>query len=150
MTKEQKIEALSNEIRKALPYLMEFSEGCIFFNKRQGYFKAHFISKIADFDLSKTHIIKACVEGNSSANFYYPLSCELVGHEPMLNDILAWHSNKGRNKYSHFEAVKSEGYFFIYDGEENCYVTWNLEKPYLKDQSDELINFLYSLICKES
>ena len=146
MTKEQKIEALSNEIRKALPYLMELSEGCIFFNQKRGYFKAHYVKKTNDDNLLKTHIVAGVLEGNNNASYYYPMSVELIGKEPMLNDVLAWHCTEGRNKYSRFEAVKSEGYFFIYDGEETYSVSWNLQKPYLKDQSVELIDFLYSLI----
>ena len=141
MTKEQKIEALSNEIRKALPYLMELSEGCIFFNQKRGYFKAHHIRIIGHFDLSRTHLITACVEGNSNANFYYPLSCELVGHEPMLNDVLAWLSNIGSSAY----FLNIYGVFFNRHIS-NMRIVWDLENPYLKDQSEELINFLYSLI----
>ena len=64
----------------------------------------------------------------------------------MLNDVLAWHSSKGRNKYSHFEVSKEGSYFSIYDGEESETIVWDLKKPYLRDQSSELLEWLENLI----
>ena len=63
--------------------------------------------------------------------------------EPMLNDVLMWHSKGSqRSKYSHFEVHNCEGYFSIYDGEETESKVWDLSKRYLKDQSPELLEWL--------
>ena len=74
---------------------------------------------------------------------------EKIGHEPLLNDVLEWHSSNGIDKYSHFEVSKGEAYFSIYDGEENESIIWDLSKSKLSEQSPELINFLHDLIQKK-
>jgi hypothetical protein len=66
--------------------------------------------------------------------------------DPMLNNVLKWHSLKGRNKYSHFEVSGGNGRFEIYDSEEGYSLDWDLSKNLLKHQSDELIEFLHELI----
>lgn len=71
---------------------------------------------------------------------------QVIPEPPMLNDILKWHSLNGRNKYSHFEVIKGEGNFCIYEGEELERIIWDLSKPCLKDQSNELIDWLAELI----
>lgn len=63
--------------------------------------------------------------------------------EPMLIDVLKWHSF-GDNR-SIFGVVEGDLYFYKYDNEDNCYEHWN-DSHYLKDQSEELINWLASLI----
>lgn len=143
MTKEQKIEALSNEIRKALPYLMEFSEGCIV-----EYFEDKTRYKVNGIDnRSKVRTTLYCsdlsTQYKQSSTFTYNSNYyEIIGHEPMLNDVLVW-----LDKLNLCYYVSETGH--IYD----AFITlslskWNLEKPYLKEQSVELVNFLYSLIEK--
>lgn len=69
----------------------------------------------------------------------------VVPEPPKLNDVLKWHSN-GRDKYSHFEVSKGEGYFSIYDGEESYSIVWDLSKVFLHEQSNELIEWLAELV----
>ena len=95
---------------------------------------------------------KVMVEGNLT-KLEYSILKELphlgdleVGRKVMLNDVLGWHSSKGRDKYSHFEVSKEEAYFSIYDGEESESIVWDLKKPYLIDQSSELLEWLENLI----
>ncbi|MGH1520564.1 hypothetical protein [Chryseobacterium sp. JK1] len=72
---------------------------------------------------------------------------------PMLNDVLEWHS-KYYSKNSHFEVFNvvmnnekhSAGVFLDYSEEDTGRFIWDLSKPYLKDQSPELIEFLHGLI----
>lgn len=79
---------------------------------------------------------------------------EIVGLSPMLNDVLEWHQDYF-SKNSHFEVesftaedVKySIGCFYNYDSDDELEkYFWDLSKPFIKDQSPELIKFLHSLI----
>lgn len=70
---------------------------------------------------------------------------DLASQTPKLNDILEWLGLKMRTTY----AVTCNGEIIkIFSREEvdsiNKY--WKLEKPYLKDQSQELIDYLAGLI----
>ena len=70
-----------------------------------------------------------------------------IGSEnPLLTDVLKWHSSNDRDKYSHFEVSKGVAYFSIYDGEEHDSLFWDLSKNVLENQSEELINWLSELI----
>lgn len=65
---------------------------------------------------------------------------------PMLNEVLKWHSENDRNKYSHFEVLDGRGVFVIYDSEETHTIDWNLDYVFLTNQSDELIEWLSELM----
>jgi hypothetical protein len=78
----------------------------------------------------------------------------VIPKDPMLNDVMEWHQDYF-SKNSHFEVetfsaegVKySIGCFYSYDSDDEIEkYFWNLSKPYLKDQSPELIKFLHSLL----
>lgn len=71
----------------------------------------------------------------------------LIGELPQLNDVLRWHSLNGRDKYSHFEVNGGVGKFIVYDSDEGGYVIdWDLSKPSLHSQCDDLIVWLSELI----
>ena len=144
MIQEQKIEALSNEIRKALPYLMELSEGCLIED-----INTNEIHKVNSFHIQVGNIIRLHTTdlsntfgGGSSFN-YIPKHHKIIGHEPMLNDVLAWLSNIDTSMY----FLNIYGIFFNRHIS-NMRIVWYFEKSHLKDQSEQLINFLYSLIKK--
>ena len=119
MTHEQKIEALSSKIRKALPYLNQSEQ--------------------------PVKLIQALQNGNSIESIKVS-NCICVQLEPMLNDVLAWLNKIEHNKVC---FMYYNGDFFNYnDGVILLGISWNLEKPYIKDQSEQLINFLYSLISQ--
>jgi hypothetical protein len=142
MTNEQKIDALSNEIRKALPYLMELSEGCLIED-----INTNEIHKVNSFHIQVGNVIRLHTTdlsntfgGGSSFN-YIPKHHKILGHEPILNDVLVWFSIKKAS----IMLISIFGTFYNHNLEYSS-IEWNLEKPYLKDQSVELVNFLYSLI----
>lgn len=81
-------------------------------------------------------------EGSGLRLTHKSLGCE----PPKLNDVLKWHSSNGRDKYSHFEVLKGEAYFSIYDGEESDSIVWDLSKVFLHEQSNELIEWLAGLV----
>ena len=136
-THQEKLNELTEAIRKSIPRLMELSEGCVIKLKKRIYkFNAYL----------NEHLIHAVGLDTSSVLIYTDDDFIIIGHEPLLNDVLEWHSLNGRCKYSHFEVSKGEAYFSIYDGEENESINWDLSKLKLSDQSEELINFLHDLI----
>jgi len=145
MTYEQKIEALSNEIRKALPYLLELSGGCLIedVNTNETHKVNSFHIQVGNVIRLHTTDLSNNFGGGCSFN-YIPKHHKIIGHEPKLNDVLAWLDNLNICYY-----VSETGH--IYDGFITLSLSkWNLEKSYLKDQSIELINFLCSLIEKNN
>lgn len=96
------------------------------------------------------NIVDVCPKTGFS--FKYDLT---VPQDSMLNDVLEWHS-KYYSKNSHFEVFNivmnnekhPAGVFLDYSEEDTARFIWDLSKPYLKDQSPELINFLHGLIKK--
>ena len=71
---------------------------------------------------------------------------DLLPNYPLLNHVLKWHSFNSRDKYSHFEIIKNTGTFVIYDSEEGYDLIWDLDKNFLHEQNEELINWLSDLI----
>jgi hypothetical protein len=72
---------------------------------------------------------------------YFTSDLDIVGKEPTLSDVLFWF-NGLKYKYAHFEVDE----FCIYDSDEPTeFIKWDLTKCYLKDQSEELIEFLNDL-----
>jgi hypothetical protein len=59
----------------------------------------------------------------------------IIGKEPMLNDVLEYLSKETTAPTSNI--LKNQLYYI--------YSKWDLSKPYLKDQSKELIDFLVEL-----
>ena len=148
MTHEQKIDALSNEIRKALPYLMELSEGCLIEDTYNSIIYKVSISTERNI-LNEKSIQVFGIDIKNKFTIKGFIVCrhhKIIGHEPMLNDVLAWLAP------SHFgiQLIDIYGMFcdryLHYIRYNSLKVRWNLENPYLKDQSEQLINFLYSLI----
>lgn len=148
MTHEQKIEAISNKIREALPYLNELSHGCVIEknNDKQKYIVNSIFVDIGRSISLYTSYLHNENRGSSFSFFFDAKRYKIIGHEPKLNDVLAW---LGLDEQSKACLINFWGEFFDYnDNTVALFVSWNLEKPYLKDQSAELIDFLYSLIEK--
>lgn len=148
MTTIEKLDVIVKDIRQKLPRLMELEEGC-WVNRygEQGIIievnKESYNTLVAN--QSVYHNLKNATKQD-----------EIIGKEPMLNDMLEWvkilkyfEDNRFKKLY-----IDCNGYFYIrdYDTEHQTledipeYIKWDLSKPYLKDQSEELIDFLYSLL----
>ncbi len=66
--------------------------------------------------------------------------------EPMLNDVLEWFKLNKETTGSNLLTMFIEGEF---SKNRNLVIdSWDLSKPYLKDQSPELIEFLHGFIKK--
>ena len=135
-THKEKLNELTTEIRKSIPRLMELSNGCVL----EKYNEKYKIHEVKNERYYLTNILGGHTKYEIDRDY------TIIGHEPLLNDVLEWHSLNGRCKYSHFEVSKGEAYFSIYDGEENESIILDLSKSKLSDQSEELINFLHDLI----
>lgn len=136
-THQEKLNELTTEIRKAIPRLMELSEGCEIISKIVDYFnkieiESNFIiGKNAEFDGEDI------VVGDY---FYSTDNFTIIGHEPLLNDVLEWIDT---NKCS--VSIRKDGFVF-YRMDDLYIVDWDLSKSKLSDQSEQLINFLHDLI----
>ena len=136
-THQEKLNELTTEIRKAIPRLMELSEGCEIISKIVDYFnnieiESNFIiCKNAEFDGEDI------VVGDY---FYSTDNFTIIGHEPLLNDVLEWIDT---NKCS--VSIRKDGFVF-YRMDDLYIVDWDLSKSKLSDQREQLINFLHYLI----
>jgi hypothetical protein len=77
---------------------------------------------------------------------YEKLTESMCAVIPKLNDVLMWfHSQRG-GKFTEFKSNYGAGGFSYDNGEKIKSVFWDLNYCCLKDQSNELIDFLASLI----
>lgn len=121
MEMKEKLKAVKVQIRKEIPRLMELREDCRF--------------EFKDIKFKVVHIdeyyIQAIDELTSVTALEHSKKPEfkIIGSEIMLNDVLE--------------------YLFKYKIEPHgILVFWDLSSPYLKDQPEELIEFLYNLLKK--
>jgi|688.fasta_scaffold81681_7 hypothetical protein len=142
------LEQLTEEIKKELPRLMELTDGCIIKTPHWNIFiQMYEKNKYDDYYIFGSSIFndnydKIC----SVANIYKEFSKEtsIIGHPILLSDVLEW--LKGINTEIH--SINKYGLFHDrnWNGAKDLKCAWDLSKPYLKDQSQELIDYLHSLI----
>lgn len=157
MTTQEKLHAVETVIRQALPRLTELSQGCklekdgyyyTYLGKfmvnvspyTDGYYLHHFSSEAVVIPKKgKDFFIHSL--GDKRFKYY-----NIIGHDIMLNDILEWLKElELSGKIKAFEVgFTPTGQFVIKYGK--AIMFWDLSKLYLKDQSEELWNFLYNLI----
>ena len=129
-THQEKLNELTTEIRKAIPRLMELSEGCEIISKTLDYFnrieiESNFIiGKNAEFDGEDI------VVGDY---FYSTDNFTIIGNEPLLNDVLEYFL-----EYTSLDFNTRQMAYIL--------ASWDLSKSKLNEQSPELINFLHDLI----
>lgn len=166
MTTQDKLKIITDNIRQKLPRLMELEEGCLVEIKINEY--VSYISKvigttggnqIADTgDYDDFYIILNSDFEGYEKRYADDEDVEIIGKEPMLTDVLEWAENTDKYLNS-FLVLTIDFYGSIcnidHDSEhlniigygEN--IKWDLTKPYLKDQSKEVIDFLYNFIENE-
>lgn len=125
------LEKLEKEIRDKLPRLMELSEGCIV--------DINNLSKVR-----LTHPIVTNEDGRICTPYHVYTDFKVIGHEVLLNDVLEWLgviSEKGfpYAVLTDCSLTKWDSPDFVDAGK------WDLTKPHLKDQSQELIEYLAGL-----
>lgn len=138
----KELEELTQEIREKLPRLTELTEGqrlltLVSDEPNDIYEGAYETIGIGAYLLENGNIEIGSYEYEIGKAF------EVVGKEPMLNDVLEWLQVKSQSDFeqgdkrylTHFLAFKLS--------------EWDLSTPYLKDQSPNLIKFLHGLIEKQ-
>lgn len=132
-----KIKLLTHNIRKVISRLTKIEVGQIFYSSYYGNITATKIKYIGD---GKYDIYGFSDSDGLPRNNYYPRDLELVGKEPMLNDVLEW--LKGIDTRIH--SINKYG--TIHDTDWCNICSWDLSKPYLKDQPKETIDYLFKLL----
>jgi len=147
-TTQEKLQIVTQQIRKDIPRLMELSMGCILKNYGTGkiYFliakngEICFLQDTSDFKLSPLELTES-----TAVNYF-----EVIGHNILLSNILEWlEISKGCDMGKVCDYYISDEGVLTRKNQDNSYdfiSEIDLSKPYLKNQSEELINFLYELI----
>ncbi|WP_392448006.1 hypothetical protein ACF3OB_01210 [Capnocytophaga canis] len=139
---------VEKQIRKDIPRLMELREGCLLMKneKHDNVLKGGEVVKIS---CLWNDIIQVSPIGEPLSRNYIEHQIkdlfDVIGHDIMLNDVLEWSL---MNKIFNIELIHKTLRMKPFKNllHLNDYGRWDLSKPYLKDQSEELINFLYNLI----
>lgn len=150
MTTQEKLKIVEERIKKDIPRLMEPTEGCLVIHRNT-------LIKILYED--GNHYKAVTVEWDEPKYWILDKDAEytIIGHEIMLNDVLEWANKyKGSCKSGeYYIELNSSGHFihkYISDFTDRyggisilftCKI--NLSEFRLKDQPEELINFLYEL-----
>ncbi len=130
----KELEELTREIREKLTRLKELSKGCIIESSEKVFEIDDLMYAVCDNDQ---------IFDRFTDSWIFSDEYQIIGKEPMLNDVMEYLSIKA------VEFAFTQNGFYAYD---NYIERWgdfipvNLQSPYLKDQSPELIKFLHSLI----
>ncbi len=140
MTHEEKLKAVTEDIRRELPELMKLEKGCIL--KYDDDF-IEICKKLPKTSKYNDNFYQGFSYDDNCGHWFYEnqiedLGYKIIGKEPMLNDVIDWFYLKGI--YFSFSMYNSQI--------KKEHIKWDFSKPYLKDQSEEFINFLYELLEK--
>lgn len=149
-TFQQKIEIVENAIRKALPRTKKLSKGCkILFDLNEVH--TDVVGEIIGIDDANVAIVITEDLAQRRVSLKNFDEQKIIGHDILLSDVLEWleETRPNSNLTIELNRVSSirKGYsmtLFIQFDDLDC--DWYLSKPYLKDQNEELIEFLYDLI----
>jgi hypothetical protein len=151
---------LKQKIQEATPRLLEMSKGQLFTIKNMPfhYEFLHFIynddEEIVEIATLYNGEIATLYNGEVDLfdyEYFTNQQITIYGKEPMLNDVLEW--LKSISEYTDEYCITIGGDFlkmnFIQSSFEliNSHTNprWDMSKPYLKDQSSELIEWLSTL-----
>ncbi|MDO4728400.1 MAG: hypothetical protein Q4B43_05265 [Bacteroidota bacterium] len=143
MTTAEMLAELEQQIRNDIPRLKELTKGCKFsVLYKGGIGEDGLIVDKNEFEALKI-VFSNRLEHIKKDDFNPTF---IIGHDIMLNDVLEWFYESFTEYY--YIYVDKYGDVIIRNEYTNkeTYLYWNLSSPYLKDQSKELIKFLYELI----
>lgn len=137
MTRQQKLQEIENQIREDIPRLMEMREGCLVIHRnvliKILYEKHnHYAAVTAEWDNPRNWILDKDTE------------YEIIGHEITLIDWYEWLLMKTDNELYYY-TIDGSVLAIHRDTEHIKDIPIDISKLYLKDQSEELINFLHNL-----
>lgn len=132
-----KLEELQKEIRSKLPRLMEVSKGM-----RLSHYDKENWEVTGVFGSYKKFIRCVTLDGlgQMDVNILELDNSHLktIGHPILLSDVLEWFPKR------YYDDHPSVSYWGYISGTND--IQWDTSKPHLSDQSEELINYLHSLI----
>jgi len=134
-THQEKLNELTEAIRKSIPRLMELSEGC----ELEKYNEKYKIHEVKNERYYLTNILGGHTKYEIDRDY------TIIGHEPLLNHVLEWRRITNNYRASFINDL------FIDEDKSNetgviVEVDWDLSKSKLSDQSEDLINYLHDLI----
>ena len=126
-TDQQKLNELTTEIRKAIPRLMELSDGCEIKTQSGTKYKIY-LEEESFYNCFNEKVVTTSMTKPLSTHSY-----TIIGHEPLLNDVLEYFL-----EYTSLDFNTRQMAYIL--------ASWDLSKSKLREQSPELINFLHDLI----
>ena len=126
-THQEKLNELKAEIRKAIPRLMELSDGCEIKTQSGTKYKIY-LEEESFYNCFNEKVVTTSMTKPLSTHSY-----TIIGHEPLLNDVLEYFL-----EYTSLDFNTRQMAYIL--------ASWDLSKSKLSDQSPELINFLHDLI----
>lgn len=135
-----KYEELKKVICEALPRLKNRVNGFIIQSPRWNVFSRTYEKDVYDDYVVFNYNVYDdsgnifCKSWEIDKEFYQLEKC-ILGIDPTLSDVLEWSQNIQEND----ATLNRYGLWFTDD------ITWDLSKPLLKDQSEELIDYLISI-----
>ena len=126
-THQEKLYELTTEIRKSIPRLMELSEGCEIKTQSGTKYKIY-LEEESFYNCFNEKVVTTSMTKPLSTHSY-----TIIGHEPLLNDVLEYFL-----EYTSLDFNTRQMAYIL--------ASWDLSKSKLSDQSPELINFLHDLI----
>ena len=134
---KDKLKELEKDIKDKLTRLMEVSRGCLVKN-------LNITCEVIDIYGNKIFVF---VPTHRHTALTKTGDCEIIGHPIILSDVLEWLQYSGI-EHSILETVEINAYHNHETGNKR-YSEWDLSKKHLHEQSEELINYLHSLIKKQ-
>ena len=129
----EKIQKLTDLIKSNIKELTEIKVGQVFNSKYYGYIVATRVTHLSEgkYSIYGFNINEGVLRYN-----YYPRDLDLVGKEPMLNNVLHFFVE------SLYSTSKEDKHLSVLD---MILSDWDYSKVYLKDQSEATINYLFDL-----
>lgn len=147
MTFQEKRQAVEAAIKKAVPEIMELKFGC---RVRKKFLKTDFVYSVREYFQTGTVLrqkrntlgsvlwVGVLFDSNMRPTDCDKLDLEILGRPITLEDVLRAMPTGGYNAKM---WLMNDGTFWLTDD-----IEWHLGKP-LSEQSDEVIEFLHSILC---
>lgn len=130
MIAKEQLHAVETAIRKAIPRLLEPTEGC-----KLNFKKKYFLESVEGQVIKNYNKYVLVYSKEYDDTFLRAIEhCEIFGHDILLSDVLEWLKTISIGGGIDTEKLHKILYY------------WDLSKPRLTDQSEELMNFLYNFI----
>lgn len=156
MIAQEKLTVVEKAIREVLPRLLENTDGCIFKNNWHGDLWEK-IGLYTTYSGKEVIVLRSISDNEIFVDFdetfcvnpYEDVCYTLIGHDILLTDVLEWLGTLFNFSINHEGVIYKEFDYYFEGGLDRDYtevVKVDFSKHRLSDQSEELWDFLYSLI----